>query len=151
MTLSTLPIAVLGMLIVGIAFLIATVAQIYFLASKGSGSIVAVIVCALAMVATLGYSIYTLIKCKVYLYEKGIVVTKVGKDQEIPIEDIMCILWDFPGAAQGNDRGPRKNVTTAEVILSGHQKSFRISDGYYDNVEHGVGGWQTAHKIPREL
>jgi hypothetical protein len=150
-TMSTLPIAVAGMLIVGICFLIAVAAQIYFAVSKGSLSVVALIVCCVAAVALLGYSIYTLAQCKVYLFEKGIVAVHVGKVEEMPIEDITCILWDFPGAAQGNDKGPRKNVTTAEVIFRGHRKSFKMSDGYYDNVETNVGNWQAAHKIPREL
>ncbi len=150
-TLSTLPIAVSGMLIVGVCFLIADVAQIYFAVARGSVSVPALVVCCVVTVILLGYSFYTLLKCKVFLCEKGIVVTSVGKTNEMPIEDIMCILWEFPGAAQGNDKGPRKNVTTAEVVCRGSHKSFKISDGYYSDVQSLVGNWQSAHKIPREL
>ena len=149
-TLSTLPIAVMGMLMVGIAFLIASVALIYFTA-QGGGNLVAMIICIIIAVVVLAYVFYVLLKCKVFLYEKGIVITSVGKKEEIPLEDISCIFWDFPGASQVNSRGPRKNVTTAEIIRSGHQKSIKISDGYYGDVEAKLGSWQTEHKIPRDL
>ena len=86
-TLPTLPIAVSGMLMVGIVFLIAAVALIYFTAT-GGGNLVAMIVCIVVAVVILVYVFYVLLKCKVFLYEKGIVITSFGKKEEIPIEDV---------------------------------------------------------------
>ncbi len=85
----------------------------------------------------------------VFCYENGIVIKETFKVTEIKREDIAAIFWEGPGANASNSR-VRTNVNTADIILVGGHKHYKISDGYYGNVDI-LGKYQETYKIPREI
>lgn len=146
----TLPLAVSGMLMVAFVFLIAGISVIGYGISKGTfGSMgITGIVLLLVGVVLLVYCIKTIMG-KVECYENAIVIKETFKTTVIPRDQIAAIFWERPGANASNDK-VRTNVNVADIILVGGHKHYKISDGYYSNVEV-LGLYQNEYKIPMEI
>ena len=86
---------------------------------------------------------------KVVCYENAIVIKETFKTTVIPRDKIAAIFWERPGANASNDK-VRTNVNVADIILEGGHKHYRISDGYYSNVDI-LGKYQNDYKIPMEI
>ena len=143
----TLPLAVSGLMMVAACIVIAGVATFAYKIYKGGFSpvgLVLIIVGALMWV----HCIKTLLG-NVVCYENGIVIKQAYKTIEIPREDIAAIFWERPGASASNSR-QQTNVNIADIILVGGKGHYKISDGYYSNVEV-LGLYQNEYKIPTEI
>ena len=139
----TLPLAVSGMLMVAFIFLIAGISKGKF-ESLGTTGIVLFLVGAVL----LAYCIKTIMG-KVVCYENAIVIKETFKTTVIPREKIAAIFWERPGANASNEK-VRTNVNVADIILAGGRTHYRISDGYYSNVDI-LGKYQNEYKIPMEI
>lgn len=146
----TLPLAVSGMLMVAFIFLIAGISVMGYDISKGKfGSLGTTgIVLFLVGAVLLAYCIKTIMG-KVVCYENAIVIKETFKTTVIPRDKIAAIFWERPGANASNEK-VRTNVNVADIILVGGRQHYKISDGYYSNVEV-LGLYQNEHKIPMEI
>ena len=86
---------------------------------------------------------------RVICYENAIVIKETFKTTVIPREKIAAIFWERPGAKASNEK-VRTNVNVADIILVGGRQHYKISDGYYSNVEV-LGLYQNEYKIPMEI
>jgi len=96
----------------------------------------------------LAYCIKTIMG-KVVCYENAIVIKETFKTTVIPRDKIAAIFWERPGANASNEK-VRTNVNVADIILAGGRTHYRISDGYYSNVDI-LGKYQNEYKIPMEI
>lgn len=146
----TLLLAVSGILMVAIIFLVAGISVIGYGISKGTFGSLAVTGIILLLVGVLmtAYCIKT-ITGNVSCYENAIVIKETFKTTVIPRDQIAAIYWEHPGANASNEK-VRTNVNVADIIMEGGRKHYRISDGYYSNVEV-LGLYQNAYKIPMEI
>ena len=146
----TLPLAVSGMLMVAFIFLIAGVSVMGYGISKGKFESLGTtgIVLFLVGAVLLAYCIKTIMG-KVVCYENAIVIKETFKTTVIPREKIVAIFWERPGANASNEK-VRTNVNVADIILAGGRTHYRISDGYYSNVDI-LGKYQNEYKIPMEI
>ncbi len=87
----------------------------------------------------------------VELYENAIVVRGLFKVDEYPLEKISAILWTFPGANAVNERAPRTNNTSAELIVKGAAKGVKLSCDYYKDLEKPLTAYQNEKGIPSDL
>ncbi len=143
----TLPLAVSGLLMVACVIIVAGVAVLAVSISKGSFNWVSI---PLLLVGGLMFAhcVKTILG-KVVCYENGIVIFQAYKTIELPREKIAAIFWERPGANSSNAK-VRTNVNVADIILVGGREHYRISDGYYSNVEV-LGLYQAEYKIPSEI
>ncbi|GEM_PF-5819794 len=146
----TLPLAVSGMLMVAFIFLIAGVSVMGYGISKGKFESLGTtgIVLFLVGAVLLAYCIKTIMG-KVVCYENAIVIKETFKTTVIPRDKIAAIFWERPGANASNEK-VRTNVNVADIILAGGRTHYRISDGYYSNVDI-LGKYQNEYKIPMEI
>ena len=146
----TLPLAVSGMLMVAFIFLIAGVSVMGYGISKGKFESLGTtgIVLFLVGAVLLAYCIKTIMG-KVVCYENAIVIKETFKTTVIPREKIAAMFWERPGANASNEK-VRTNVNVADIILAGGRTHYRISDGYYSNVDI-LGKYQNEYKIPMEI
>ena len=146
----TLPLAVSGMLMVAFIFLRAGISVMGYGISKGKfGSLGTTgIVLFLVGAVLLAYCIKTIMG-KVVCYENDIVIKETFKTTVIPRDKIAAIFWERPGANASNEK-VRTNVNVADIILAGGRTHYRISDGYYSNVDI-LGKYQNEYKIPMEI
>jgi len=98
-----------------------------------------------------GYAFLQRFRCKMLLYEKAIVIQGMFGQKVYPVKDIRAIYWSFPSANQINSRAPRKNNTSAEIVMSNGTKTLRIADSYYSKLEKKLSAYQNALNIPRDL
>ncbi len=140
-------IAISGMLMVAAVFLIAGVAVMGYSISKGGFNFVSIPLLLVGLLL-LGYCIKTM-QGGVICYENGVVIKETFKTTEIQRDDIAAIYWEHPGASVSNEK-MRTNVNVADIILVGGRKHFKISDGYYSNVDV-LGHYQQQYKIPQEI
>ena len=146
----TLPLAVSGMLMVAFIFLIAGISVMGYGISKGKFESLGTtgIVLFLVGAVLLAYCIKTIMG-KVVCYENAIVIKETFKTTVIPRDKIAAIFWERPGANASNEK-VRTNVNVADIILAGGRTHYRISDGYYFNVDI-LGKYQNEYKIPMEI
>ena len=146
----TLPLAVSGMLMVAFIFLIAGISVMGYGISKGKFESLGTtgIVLFLVGAVLLAYCIKTIMG-KVVCYENAIVIKETFKTTVIPRDKIAAIFWERPGANASNEK-VRTNVNVADIILAGGRTHYRISDGYYSNVDI-LGKYQNEYKIPMEI
>lgn len=146
----TLPLAVSGMLMVAFIFLIAGISVMGYGISKGKFESLGTtgIVLFLVGAVLLAYCIKNIMG-KVVCYENAIVIKETFKTTVIPRDKIAAIFWERPGANASNER-VRTNVNVADIILAGGRTHYRISDGYYSNVDI-LGKYQNEYKIPMEI
>ena len=146
----TLPLAVSGMLMVAFIFLIAGISVMGYGISKGKFESLGTtgIVLFLVGAVLLAYCIKTIMG-KVVCYENAIVIKETFRTTVIPREKIAAIFWERPGANASNEK-IRTNVNVADIILAGGRTHYRISDGYYSNVDI-LGKYQNEYKIPMEI
>ena len=146
----TLPLAVSGMLMVAFIFLIAGISVMGYGISKGKFESLGTtgIVLFLVGAVLLAYCIKTIMG-KVVCYENAIVIKETFKTTVIPRDKIAAIFWERPGANASNEK-VRTNVNVADIILAGVRTHYRISDGYYSNVDI-LGKYQNEYKIPMEI
>ena len=146
----TLPLAVSGMLMVAFIFLIAGISVMGYGISKGKFESLGTtgIVLFLVGAVLLAYCIKTIMG-KVVCYENAIVIKETFKTTVIPRDKIAAIFWERPGANASNEK-VRTNVNVADIILAGGRTHYRISDGYYSNVDV-LGKYQNEYKIPMEI
>ncbi len=146
----TLPLAVSGMLMVAFIFLIAGISVMGYGISKGKFESLGTtgIVLFLVGAVLLAYCIKTIMG-KVVCYENAIVIKETFKTTVIPRDKIAAIFWERPGANASNEK-VRTNVNGADIILAGGRTHYRISDGYYSNVDI-LGKYQNEYKIPMEI
>lgn len=146
----TLPLAVSGMLMVAFIFLIAGISVMGYGISKGKFESLGTtgIVLFLVGAVLLVYCIKTIMG-KVVCYENAIVIKETFKTTVIPRDKIAAIFWERPGANASNEK-VRTNVNVADIILAGGRTHYRISDGYYSNVDI-LGKYQNEYKIPMEI
>ena len=146
----TLPLAVSGMLMVAFIFLRAGISVMGYGIYKGKfGSLGTTgIVLFLVGAVLLAYCIKTIMG-KVVCYENDIVIKETFKTTVIPRDKIAAIFWERPGANASNEK-VRTNVNVADIILAGGRTHYRISDGYYSNVDI-LGKYQNEYKIPMEI
>lgn len=142
-----LVVAVSGILMITAVFLIAGVAVLGYSLSKGSFNIVSIPLL-LVGIALLVYCIKT-IRGSVTCYENAIVIKETFKETVLPREEIAAIFWERPGANASNEK-VRTNVNIGDIIMAGGRKHYKISDGYYSNVEV-LGLYQERYKIPQEI
>lgn len=140
-------VAVSGVLMVACIILVAGIAVLAYGISKGSFKVVSIPLL-LVGIGMLVYSIKT-IRGSVACYENAIVITETFKTTVLPREDIAAIYWERPGASSSNER-MRTNATIADIIMAGGRKHYKISDGYYDNIDV-LGKYQGLYKIPQEI
>lgn len=140
-------IAVSGMLMVAAVFLIAGASVLGYSISKGDFNVVSIPLLLVGILLS-AYCIKTM-RGSVSCYENGIVIQETFKTTEIPRENIAAIYWERPGASASNEK-MRTNATVADIILVGGRKHFKISDGYYSNVDI-LGLYQDRYKIPQEI
>lgn len=143
----TLPLAVSGILMVACVIVVAGVAVLGVSLSKGNFSVVGLIIL-LAGLLMFAHCVKTIMG-KVECFENAIVIKEAYKTTVIPRDQIAAIFWERPGANSSNDK-VRTNVNVADIILVGGRKHYRISDGYYSNVEV-LGLYQNEYKIPMEI
>lgn len=146
----TLPLAVSGILMIAFILIVAGAAVLGYAISKSAGLkmiVVGVILLVVGLVI-LAYCVKTIMG-KVECFENAIVITETFKTTVIPREKIAAIYWERPGANASNEK-VRTNVNVADIILEGGRKQYRISDGYYSNVEV-LGLYQNKYKIPQEI
>ncbi len=143
----TLPLAVSGILMLAIIVLIAGIAVLGYGISKGKFNVIGLLMMIIGALI-LAYCVKTIMG-KVVCYENAIVITETFKTTVIPREDIAAIFWERPGANASNEK-VRTNVNVADIILAGGRKHYKISDGYYSNVEV-LGLYQNEYKIPMEI
>ncbi len=143
----TLPLAVSGVLMVGCVIIVAGVAVLGVSISKGSFSVPGLILL-IAGLLVFAHCVKTIMG-KVECFENAIVIKEAYKTTVIPRDQIAAIFWERPGANSSNDK-VRTNVNVADIILVGGRKHYRISDGYYSNVEV-LGLYQNEYKIPMEI
>ena len=142
-------VAVSGVLMVAVVVLIAGVALLAYNITKGNvAAIAAGALLLLVGIAILVYCIKT-IKGSVTCYENAIVIKETFKTTEIPRDQIAAIYWERPGANASNEK-VRTNVNIADIILVGGRKHYKVTDGYYSNVEM-LGLYQNKYKIPQEI
>ena len=146
----TLPLAVSGLLMVAFIFLIAGISVMGYGISKGKFESLGTtgIVLFLVGAVLLAYCIKTIMG-KVVCYENAIVIKETFKTTVIPRDKIAAIFWERPGANASNEK-VRTNVNVADIILAGGRTHYRISDGYYSNVDI-LGKYQNEYKIPMEI
>ena len=146
----TLPLAVSGMLMVAFIFLMAGISVMGYGISKGKFESLGTtgIVLFLVGAVLLAYCIKTIMG-KVVCYENAIVIKETFKTTVIPRDKIAAIFWERPGANASNEK-VRTNVNVADIILAGGRTHYRISDGYYSNVDI-LGKYQNEYKIPMEI
>ena len=146
----TLPLAVSGMLMVAFIFLIAGISVMGYGISKGKFESLGTtgIVLFLVGAVLLAYCIKTIMG-KVVCYENAIVIKETFKTTVIPRDKIAALFWERPGANASNEK-VRTNVNVADIILAGGRTHYRISDGYYSNVDI-LGKYQNEYKIPMEI
>lgn len=143
----TLPLAVSGILMVGAVVLIAGIAVLAYGITKGSFNALGLVLI-LVGVLILAYCIKTIMG-KVICYENAIVIKETFKTTVIPRDEIAAIFWERPGANVSNEK-VRTNVNVADIIKVGGRQHYKISDGYYSNVEV-LGLYQNEYKIPMEI
>lgn len=143
----TLPLAVSGILMVACVIVVAGVAVLGVSISKGSFSVIGLILL-IAGLLMFAHCVKTIMG-KVECFENAIVIKEAYKTTVIPRDQIAAIFWERPGANSSNDK-VRTNVNVADIILVGGRKHYRISDGYYSNVEV-LGLYQNEYKIPMEI
>ena len=144
----TLPLAVSGMLMVAFIFLIAGISVMGYGISKGKFGSLGTTGIVLVGAVLLAYCIKTIMG-KVVCYENAIVIKETFKTTVIPRDKIAAIFWERPGANASNEK-VRTNVNVADIILAGGRTHYRISDGYYSNVDI-LGKYQNEYKIPMEI
>lgn len=143
----TLPLAVSGLLMVACVLIVAGAAVLGYGLSKGSFKVVSVPLL-LAGILLFVHCVKTILG-KVVCYENAIVIKQAYKSIELPRERIAAIFWERPGANASNDK-VRTNVNVADIIMVGGHEHYKISDGYYSNVEV-LGLYQNEYKIPSEI
>lgn len=143
----TLPLAVSGLLMVACVIVVAGVAVLGVSISKGGFSVIGLILL-IAGLLMFAHCVKTIMG-KVECFENAIVIKEAYKTTVIPRDQIAAIFWERPGANSSNDK-VRTNVNVADIILVGGRKHYRISDGYYSNVEV-LGLYQNEYKIPMEI
>lgn len=145
-----MPMVCIGQFIVGICLVIGGIIALRS-AIVSSASPLYAIVLFLAGVLFIVYCARLLMYCRIDLHEKAIIVYQMFKTQEIPLDDIFAIYWDFPGQNSINSRGPNKNVTTAEILMEGGRLAYRVTSGIYKDVESKLGDYQASHDIQKDL
>lgn len=142
-----LVVAVSGMLMITAVLLIAGVSVLGYSISKGGFNFVSIPLL-VGGVALLVYCVRT-IRGSVTCYENAIVIREAFKETVIPREEIAAIFWERPGANASNEK-VRTNVNIGDIIMAGGRKHYKISDGYYSNVEV-LGLYQEHFRIPQEI
>lgn len=140
-------VAVSGILMITAVLLIAGVAVLGYSLSKGGFNFVSIPLLVVG-IALLVYCVKT-IRGSVTCYENAIVIKEAFKETVIPREEIAAIFWERPGANASNEK-VRTNVNIGDIIMVGGRKHYKISDGYYSNVEV-LGLYQEHFKIPQEI
>ena len=143
----TLPVAVSGILMVACIVIVAGIAVLGVGISKGKFNPVGLVILIVGVLLFI-HCVKT-INGKVICYENAIVIKEAYKSTVIPREKIAAIYWERPGANASNER-VQTNVNVAQIILVGGRTNYRISDGYYSNVEV-LGLYQSEYKIPQEI
>lgn len=143
----TLPLAVSGLLMVACVIIVAGVAVLGVSISKGSFNAVSIPLL-LVGILLFAHCVKTILG-KVICYENAIVIKQAYKTIELPREKIAAIFWERPGANASNQK-VRTNVNVADIIMAGGREHYKISDGYYSNVEV-LGLYQNEYKIPSEI
>lgn len=140
-------VAVSGILMVAVIFLIAGAAVLGYSLSKGGFNVVSIPLLLVGVVMMV-YCIMT-IRGSVTCYENAIVIREAFKETVLPREEIAAIYWERPGANVSNEK-VRTNVNIGDIIMVGGRKHYKISDGYYSNVDV-LGLYQEYYKIPQEI
>lgn len=140
-------VAVSGILMITAVLLVAGIAVLGYSLSKGSFNPVSIPLLVVGILL-LVYCIKT-IRGSVTCYENAIVIKETFKVTVIPREEIAAIYWERPGANASNEK-VRTNVNIGDIIMAGGRKHYKISDGYYSNVEI-LGLYQERYKIPQEI
>ena len=136
-----------GLLMLAFVFIVAGAAVMGYSISKGGFNFVSIPLLLVGL-ALLAY-IIKIMTGGVFCYENYIVIKEAFRTVEIPRADIGAIYWEQPGANASNEK-VRTNVTTADILLAGGKKHYKISDGAYSNVDC-LGKYQEHFKIPREI
>lgn len=140
-------VAVSGILMITAVLLIAGVAVLGYSLSKGGFNAICIPLLVVG-IALLIYCVKT-IRGSVTCYENAIVIREAFKETVIPRDQIAAIFWERPGANASNEK-VRTNVNIGDIIMAGGRKHYKISDGYYSNVEI-LGLYQERYKIPQEI
>ena len=143
----TLPLAVSGILMVACVIIVAGVAVLAVSIKKGNFNVVSIPILVVGMLL-FAHCVKTILG-KVVCYENGILIYQAYKTIEIPRDRIAAIFWERPGANASNEK-VRTNVNVADIIMVGGREHYKISDGYYSNVEV-LGLYQAEYKIPSEI
>ncbi|NLO47574.1 MAG: hypothetical protein GX111_04540 [Clostridiales bacterium] len=146
----TFPFVSVGPLVLGIIFFGVGIGNMIS-AISGKSKLFLPIVLVVVGVALLLYSFKQIVLSGVYLYENGIVTKTAFKTQNIKREDIRAILWEMEGASSVNSRAPRRNQAYADIILNNGKTGFKMSSGFYRDLNAKLGVYQDTYKIPRTL
>ena len=136
-----------GLMLLAFVFIVAGAAVMGYSISKGGFNAVSIPLLLVGL-ALLAY-IIKIMTGGVFCYENAIVIQEAFKTTVIPREDIGAIYWEQPHANVSNEK-VRTNVTTADILLAGGKRHYKISDGAYSNVDC-IGKYQEMYKIPREI
>jgi len=151
--------ACLGVLVVGLILLAASVILFINSVTKGFTSTKTTIMIVLLIIgaALFVHVVMLLTKCGMNIYETGVVVTEIKIPYRLVVHefaapDIFALLWDGPGENVSNSRAMRKNSNTCEIITDGGRTSFRVSDAYFeDTFNKGLSDFQARNNISHDL
>lgn len=148
--LKMMPMVCIGQFLVGFFLVVGGVIALRS-AIVGGSSLIPSIILLVAGVLFIAYCVRLIVYCRIALHEKAIVIYSMFNVQEIPLDTIFAIYWDFPGQNTVNSRGPNKNVTTAEILLEGGHLAYRATSGIYRDMEKLLGDYQAEHGIQKDL
>ncbi len=117
----------------------------------GGKGVLVPIVMILIGAALLLYSIKQIVFSGAILYENAVVARTPFKTNCIKREDIRAIFWEMEGASSLNSRAPRRNQSYADIILKNGKTGFRMSSGFYRDLNTKLGAYQQKYNIARDL
>ncbi len=147
---STFPFVSIGPLALGIILFGVGVGEI-IASIQNKSSLILPIVLLLVGIILLLYSFKQILICGAILYENGIVTKTAFKTRYIKRDEIRAILWEMEGASSVNSRAPRRNQAYADIILNNGKTGFKMSSGFYRDLNSKLGGYQQKYNIARTL
>lgn len=150
-TISTFPFVSMGQLFIGI-ILFAVGIGTMISGLKGSGKLVIPILLIVAGLLFLVYSIMQMVVCKVTLFENGIHIRTIFKSFFIKRDEIYAIYWEREGEVNPiSSKAPKRNQSCADIIMKGGKTAFKMSSGFYRDLDKILGAYQDNYKISRKV
>lgn len=119
---------------------------------RGTRNLMAVAVIAgICFILAVAALLRQIIRVKLDVHENCLVQYNMFGTKVIRAEDVRAIIWQFPGINPMNPRAARVNNTSAEFIFKSGEKTMKIQDSYYQDMEKQISSWQSSNNIPKDL